>query len=729
MRRAFALLMLAVACTRVSGALQLPQALAGQAAGVSHGALIVAGGSSFNLPPWKGGVKQWSAAIYVFKTVENKPLKFSLDHAFAYGCSAVWNDRLIIAGGSDGKQNYSQVYSLEWSASAVRTGKLAELPTKLSHCSATIAGDNLYVFGGQTATNSREASATLYRLALNKSEAGWHTCVRFPALGRILPVLTSVNETIYLFSGAALTPERKYLNDSWKYNEQSGWRRMADCTRAHRRSASVCISWQDPDLWRRQWRTCIASRSIAGPASRLQQNRSRIRHRGEHLDGCRHAALWLGHHSCLLVGRCSLPAGRRRSARSPLGRIRSMATQAIERNRTGSKWLVLTLLWGVAVLNYLDRQVIFSQFPLIQHDLKLASYQLGLISSVFLAVYGLLSPFAGYVADRWGRARTIVFSLAVWSGATWMTAHVQSLNTMLFSRVLMGVSEAFYLPAALALIASMHGPATRSLATGLHQSGLYTGIILGGAWGGWMGEHHGWRPTFTILGIAGLIYGVVLFFFLSRDRAQTDSNNPMHALKQVASSSGFGNLATAFGAVSVANWLIYTWLPIFLIEHFGFSMAQAGFTAAFYVQFPGYVGMLLSGVLSDRLALQNPRARISIQIASMVLTAPLLLTLSFTTSRGLLIIILIGIGLLRPCFDVNAMPVLRQIVPGNLAATGYGLLNLVGCLAGGFSATLAGSIKDNFGLAAAYPFSAAILIAGALSLFFLKNKGTEPVQS
>jgi len=164
----------------------------------------------------------------------------------------------------------------------------------------------------------------------------------------------------------------------------------------------------------------------------------------------------------------------------------------------GSKWTPVGLLWGVALLNYLDRQVVFSQFSLIQKDLHATSLQLGLISSVFLWIYGSLSPFAGYIADRWGRARIILVGLFIWSGATWITAHVASINGMLFSRALMGVSEAFYLPAALALIVDRHGPSTRSLATGIHQSGLYAGSILGGAWGGWMGEHYGWRPTFTL---------------------------------------------------------------------------------------------------------------------------------------------------------------------------------------------------------------------------------------
>jgi len=140
--------------------------------------------------------------------------------------------------------------------------------------------------------------------------------------------------------------------------------------------------------------------------------------------------------------------------------------------KTHYAWALVALLWVVAMLNYLDRQVIFSLFPPLQKEFNVTAAQLGLLSTFFLWVYGIVSPLGGFLADRYSRKKIIILSLAVWSAVTWLTGHVTSFNQLLGARALMGVSEACYIPAALALIADHHGERTRSLATGLHQSGI-----------------------------------------------------------------------------------------------------------------------------------------------------------------------------------------------------------------------------------------------------------------
>jgi|ERR1035437_4023813 MFS family permease len=381
------------------------------------------------------------------------------------------------------------------------------------------------------------------------------------------------------------------------------------------------------------------------------------------------------------------------------------------------KWVTVALLCGVALLNYLDRQVVFSLFPLLQRDLHASTFELGLISTVFLWTYGALSPFGGYIADRLGRVPVILTSLVVWTIATWVTAHVATMHGMLWSRAMMGASEAFYLPAALALIADQHTASTRSLATGIHQSGLYTGLILGGVWGGWMGDHQGWRPVFQILGVVGAAYSVVIAVALLRkEKATALRAGFFGSLNRLLHSRGFLLLTVAFTAMALVNWIVYTWLPVFLFERFHLSLAGAGFSATFYIQAASYTGAVLGGLATDRWAARMPRARIYSQAAGMMVAAPFLVLLSVAESQPLLIAALVTFGLGRGLFDCNTMPNLLDTASAELSATGYGVFNLAGCVIGGAGAAVAGSMKAHLGLSAAFQLAAVVLLAGGLTL-------------
>jgi MFS family permease len=395
---------------------------------------------------------------------------------------------------------------------------------------------------------------------------------------------------------------------------------------------------------------------------------------------------------------------------------------------------LVALLWVVALLNYLDRQVVFSLFPLLERDLRASSLELGLISTVFLWVYGLLSPFAGYLADRFGRPRIILGSLVVWSAVTWLTGHARTMPEMLCARALMGISEACYLPAALALISERHSERTRSLATGIHQSGLYTGMIVGGAWGGWMGEHYGWRPIFTLLGVSGVLYFLILYFaFRGSATRLGNSAAPrfLSSLHRLINTRGFLALAAVFGVVSIANWLIYTWLPLYLYQRFRMTLGGAGFSATFYVQVAGYAGILAGGWLADRWSRTSRRARTMVQVIGLGAAAPFLFLVGSTYSYWLLVGALVVFGVGRGCFDCNTMPVLSQLARPEYRATGYGVLNLTGCLAGGVAAAFAGYLKATMGLAAAFQIAGTLLFlsVGLLLHIPASAQGTESARS
>ena len=155
-------------------------------------------------------------------------------------------------------------------------------------------------------------------------------------------------------------------------------------------------------------------------------------------------------------------------------------------------WVVVALLVPVALLNYLDRQMLASMKFSVMQDIPDIALEAnwGKILALFKWVYAFLSPVGGYLADRYSRRHVIAGSLFVWSVITWTTGQVSSYEGLLATRALMGVSEAFYIPAALALIADFHRGHTRSRAVGFHQMGIYVGVIIGG-FGGYVGLEGG----------------------------------------------------------------------------------------------------------------------------------------------------------------------------------------------------------------------------------------------
>lgn len=378
-------------------------------------------------------------------------------------------------------------------------------------------------------------------------------------------------------------------------------------------------------------------------------------------------------------------------------------------------WLLVLLLWVAGLLNYLDRQVIFSLFPLIRSELNLTDAQLGWTSSSFLWVYACASPLSGYLADRFGRARLIVWSLALWSVVTFLTGRASTLTELLFARAAMGASEALYLPAALAVIAGHHPESTRSRATGLHYSGMYAGIVLGGFGGGWIGSNYGWRTAFTLLGIVGLIYSFVLPRLLRETEIKKEAGGaPWRDLLRIRA---LWLLMAIFIATSAANWLVYTWMPLYLYERFQLSLENAGFQATFWLQIGSVAGIALGGYAADWWSKRHPSGRAWLQALGLLAAAPFLFLAGFASNTSLVAVGLFVFGLGRGIFDANAMPVLCGFVPESLRSTGFGFLNFAGVMAGGVMATMAGYLKASVGIGYLVQSAGAVLVLAALGAF------------
>lgn len=409
------------------------------------------------------------------------------------------------------------------------------------------------------------------------------------------------------------------------------------------------------------------------------------------------------------------------------------------KNNKAYPWIVVGLLWVVALLNYLDRQMLSTMQASMQLDIKelAIAENFGRVMGIFLLIYGLMSPVAGIIADRVNRKWLIVGSLFVWSAVTYGMGYAETFQQVYWLRALMGVSEALYLPTGLAMIADYHTSKTRSLAIGIHMSGLYMGQALGG-FGATIAANYSWHTVFHWFGIVGIVYAVILIFVLhdkERPNIATAKLNNNPGSKPVAKESIFKTLGLVMGtlsfwivlfyfmAPSFPGWATKNWLPTLFSENLGIDMATAGPMATISIAIASFIGVLIGGPLSDKWVQKNIRGRIYTSAIGLGLTIPSLVLLGLGHTHLALIgaAMLFGIG--YGMFDTNNMPILTQIIPKRAIATAYGIMNMVGVFAGYSITLILGSSTDAGNLGADFSKLAIIvLVAVVTMLVFIKPK-------
>ena len=402
-------------------------------------------------------------------------------------------------------------------------------------------------------------------------------------------------------------------------------------------------------------------------------------------------------------------------------------------------WLVVLLLVPVALLNYMDRQMLAAMKFSVMADIPSIGQEAnwGKILALFKWTYAFLSPIGGYLADRFSKRWVIAGSLFAWSFITWTTGHVTTFEQLLWTRAIMGISEAFYIPAALALIADFHTGPTRSRAVGLHQMGIYCGVIIGG-FSGNAADHPdlGWRWAFDLCGIIGLVYAVPLFFLLknpppSADGAVLPKASFPGIVDGLLRNRSFILLVLYFTLPALAGWVVRDWMPAILKEEFNIGQGKAGVSATLYWQLAAIVGAVIGGVLADRWMRINPRGRIFVSATGMLMIVPAIFGMGYAPQSGHLavaIAFLVLFGLGWGFFDSNNMPILCQITRPELRATGYGLMNLVSISCGGFADYGFGVMRDQqiplFGIFSI--FAGAALVSVALVLLIRPSATLHP---
>ena len=410
-------------------------------------------------------------------------------------------------------------------------------------------------------------------------------------------------------------------------------------------------------------------------------------------------------------------------------------------------WAVVALLWPVVLLNYLDRQMLSTIRVSIRADIPTIAndQEFGTLMAVFMWVYAILSPVGGFIADKFNRRWTVIGSLFVWSAVTWLTGHAHTYAEMKVYRALMGISEAFYFPAALALIADYHTGGTRARAVGIHQTGLYAGLALGGI-GGYIADHSSWRNCFTWFGAAGVMYAVVLMLAL-RDAAKPGSAGipageslPTKSAGKDAGAPGarvtfpetflalwsqpaFWILVIYFTLPAIAGWATKNWLPTFLADAFKLKQGPAGMSATGYIQLASLGGVVLGGVIADWWMRKTNRGRIFTSSLGVLLLVPALLTLGYAWSLPVAIAAMILFGVGWGFYDCNNMPILCQIARPEHRATGYGFMNFVSISVGAGATVVLGWMRDHgIQFSVAFVVSAAVALLSASLILLMKPR-------
>lgn len=401
-------------------------------------------------------------------------------------------------------------------------------------------------------------------------------------------------------------------------------------------------------------------------------------------------------------------------------------------------WIVVGLLWFVALLNYMDRQMLSTMRDAMQIDISEleSAVNFGRLMAIFLWIYGLVSPFAGAIADRVSRKWLIIASLGVWSAVTTLMSFCTNYNEIFWLRALMGVSEALYIPAALSLIADYHTGKSRSFAIGIHMTGLYLGQAVGG-FGATLAAAFSWQQTFHWFGIIGIAYAALLMVLLYEKRDVAQENISAAPEQKIPVLKGFGMIFSNmafwvilffFASTSLPGWATKNWLPTLFADSLNTPMSQAGPISTITIALSSFLGILAGGPLSDKWVKRNVKGRVYTSAIGLAMMIPALILLGL--GKGMFAAVAAGLffGIGYGMFDTNNMPILCQFVPSKLRATAYGIMNMTGVMMGAVCTQILGKWAEGGNLGLAFAVLGCIIAVALVAQITILNPTTDDMQ-
>jgi MFS family permease len=395
------------------------------------------------------------------------------------------------------------------------------------------------------------------------------------------------------------------------------------------------------------------------------------------------------------------------------------------KGRSHYGWYVVGMLWCISFFNYADRQAIFSVFPILKDQFSLNDEELGMLGSAFAIVYGLSAPLAGSIVDRISRRAAILGGLQVWSVICAATALSTRFAHLLIFRAAEGLGETFYYPASVSLLSDYHGRKTRSRALGLHQTSVYAGTIAGGFFAGLISQYYGWRSSFLVFGLLGMLLGGVLFWFLVEPKRGAAEDVPTppsitkarwHVLGLILARPVIPCLMLAFVCANFGALVLLSWMPTYLHDRFEFGLALSGLNATLYPQLASMVGAAFGGWLADRWRSRHPAGRILAQALGIASVAPFVILCGSGPDLGITLGSLVAWGLFKGVYDANIFASVFDFVEPEDRGSVAGLMNMFGWVGGGLAPACIGVLKVRYGLGTAISASSIAYVFAALFL-------------
>ncbi len=751
--------------------------------------VIAAGGANFpNAQPNATTPEERGAKVYhqdIYKLNNKQWTKIgTLPKPLGYAAFATVDKGIVVAGGhnADGILTDSFIIKVDGTTEA-----LPAMPVAVTEAAFTNNGNKLFVVGGTS--NNITALRSVYMLDTAAEKPEWKKLPDFNGEERILASAAYCDSVLYVVGGCSMKAgERGYLSDMLSYDMSDkdptkwgkevaklngpGFKVAAAAGPAPVRENTILLIGGDVrankaadapvvqsneiwaydiinNSWNKQgtWPVGIATAPVVAVGYDLMTIS------GETAPGVRTPAVASAtaayHFELATVDYAVIALTILVLVFIFISVARKGAKNAASLSDPNTKpgkwaWIAVVVLWIVVMLNYFDRQLLSALHEPIVRDIPQTEAQFGMVTSVFLLIYALLSPVGGFLADRYSRRLMILCSLVVWSVVTWWTGHAEDYTSLLIARGAMGISEAFYIPAALALITDYHRGSTRSLATGLHMSGIYVGMAIAG-YGATMASWTGWRMTFAIFGLLGVAYAIIIILFLKdsgtapadtaletkrdeqpadadvkkAEKAPTEKISTGAVLSSLLSGGPMWMLLAVVAFAGAGNWFLLTWYPTLLQDQFGISASEAGPAATLWSSIAKYVAVLGGAILADMWYKRNAKARALVPGIAFSISGPLVVLalipgifgLDIAIPLSIMLILVASQGLAQGSLDATLMPVLRSHIDERYSATGYGLLNLTSAGVGALISFFGGWFKDQ-----GIPLTTTLAAAGVLML-------------